>query len=176
MLGNNSCGSTAQWSGTTAANVRRIEVLTYDGERIWVGPTSDEQYAAIVAAGGRRAEIYQRLRALRDHFADEIRGRYPDIPRRISGYNLPDLLAENGFNVARALVGSESTCVTILRAEVDLLPEPTHTALVLAGYDDIAAAADARDAGRRVSVRTSSRGSTTSCSPTSGTAASTRLR
>ncbi|HEY9481759.1 MAG TPA: FAD-linked oxidase C-terminal domain-containing protein [Micromonosporaceae bacterium] len=142
MLGNNSCGSTAQWSGTTAANVRRIEVLTYDGERLWVGPTSDEQYAAIVAAGGRRAEIYERLRALRDHFGDEIRERYPDIPRRISGYNLPDLLPENGFNVARALVGSESTCVTILRAEVDLLPEPMHMALVLAGYRDIAAAAE----------------------------------
>jgi FAD/FMN-containing dehydrogenase/Fe-S oxidoreductase len=142
MLGNNSCGSTAQWSGTTAANVRRIEVLTYDGERFWAGPTSDEEYAAIAAAGGRRAEIYERLRALRDHYADEIRARYPDIPRRISGYNLPDLLPENGFNVARALVGSESTCVTILRAELELLPEPQHSVLVLVGYDDIASAAD----------------------------------
>jgi FAD/FMN-containing dehydrogenase/Fe-S oxidoreductase len=141
MIGNNSCGSTAQWSGTTAANVRRLEVLTYDGVRMWVGPTPDEEYAQIQAAGGRPAEIYRALRELRDKHADEIRARYPDIPRRISGYNLPDLLPENDFNVARALVGSESTCVTILRAELDLLPEPQHVCLVLAGYPDIATAA-----------------------------------
>ncbi|GAB1640198.1 FAD-binding and (Fe-S)-binding domain-containing protein [Krasilnikovia sp. MM14-A1259] len=141
MLGNNSCGATAQWSGTTAANVRRMEILTYDGERMWVGPTSDDAYAAILAAGGRRADIYRRLRDLRDRYADAIRAGYPRIPRRISGYNLPDLLPENGFNVARALIGSESTCVTILRAELSLLPEPTHVCLVLAGYPDIVTAA-----------------------------------
>jgi FAD/FMN-containing dehydrogenase/Fe-S oxidoreductase len=142
MLGNNSCGSTAQWSGTTAANVRRMEVLTHDGVRMWVGPTSDEQYRRILAEGGRRAEIYREVHDLRDRYLAQIRMRYPQIPRRISGYNLPDLLPENGFNLARALVGSESTCVTILRAELTLLPEPTHVALLLAGYDDIAAAAD----------------------------------
>jgi FAD/FMN-containing dehydrogenase/Fe-S oxidoreductase len=142
MVGNNSCGSTAQWSGTTAANVRRLDVLTYDGERFWVGPTTAEDFELIHAEGGRRAEIYGRLRALRDAYADEIRKRYPDIPRRISGYNLPDLLPENGFNLARALVGSESTCVTVLRAELELLPAPAHTVLVLAGYQDIAAAAE----------------------------------
>jgi FAD/FMN-containing dehydrogenase/Fe-S oxidoreductase len=139
MLGNNSCGSTAQWSGTTAGNVRRLEVLTYDGDRMWVGPTDDAQYQAIQRAGGRRAEIYRSLRELADRYAEDIRSRYPEIPRRISGYNLPDLLPENGFNIARALVGSESTCVTILRAELDLLPEPPHLCLMMAGYQDIAA-------------------------------------
>jgi FAD/FMN-containing dehydrogenase/Fe-S oxidoreductase len=142
MLGNNSCGATAQWAGTTAANVRRLEILTYDGVRMWVGPTSDEEYQAVQRAGGRRAEIYRSLRELRDRYADEIRGRYPRIPRRISGYNLPELLPENGFQLARALVGSESTCVLILRAELDLLPEPPHTCLVLAGFPDIATAGD----------------------------------
>ncbi|GIH19902.1 FAD-binding and (Fe-S)-binding domain-containing protein [Rugosimonospora africana] len=142
MLGNNSCGSTAQWSGTTAANVRRMEVLTYDGVRMWVGPTSDEEYQRILDEGGRRAEIYRQVHDLRDAYLGQIRTGYPQLPRRISGYNLPDLLPENGFNLARALVGSESTCVTILRAELDLLPEPTHVALLLAGYDDIASAAD----------------------------------
>jgi FAD/FMN-containing dehydrogenase/Fe-S oxidoreductase len=141
MLGNNSCGATAQWAGTTAANVRRLEVLTYDGVRMWVGPTTDEEFARILAGGGRKAEIYQQVRQLRDRYASLIRHKYPNIPRRVSGYNLPELLTDNGFNLARALVGSESTCVTILRAELTLLPEPTHVAMLLAGYDDIAAAA-----------------------------------
>src|SRR5262249_36623818 len=73
--------------------------------------------SAILAAGGRRAEIYRALDAFRRRYADLIRARYPRIPRRVSGYeNLDELLPEKGFNVARALVGTESTCVTILRA------------------------------------------------------------
>ena len=143
MLGNNSCGATAQAYGKTVDNVVRLEVLTYDGERFWAGPTTDDEYAAIAAGGGRRAEIYQGLRALSDARAEEIRERYPQIPRRVSGYNLDSLLPERGFNVARALVGSESTLVTILHAELQLVPVPAARTLVVLGYPDIASAADA---------------------------------
>ncbi len=143
MLGNNSCGATAQAYGKTVDNVVRLEVLTYEGERFWTGPTSDEEYADIVAAGGQRARIYQELRELSQRYADLIRQRYPQIPRRVSGYNLDSLLPEHGFNVARALVGSESTLVTILRAELRLVPVPAARALVVLGYPDIASAADA---------------------------------
>jgi FAD/FMN-containing dehydrogenase len=143
MLGNNSCGATAQAYGKTVDNVARLEVLTYDGERFWAGPTTDDEYAAIVAAGGRRAEIYQGLRALSDARAEEIRERYPQIPRRVSGYDLDSLLPERSFNVARALVGSESTLVTILHAELQLVPVPAARTLVVLGYPDIASAADA---------------------------------
>jgi FAD/FMN-containing dehydrogenase/Fe-S oxidoreductase len=143
MIGNNSCGSTAQAYGKTGDNVHRLEVLTYDGERLWVGPTSDAEYDAIVAAGGRRAELYRGLRELRDDHLAEIRRRFPDIPRRVSGYNLVDLLPENHFDVARALVGSEGTLVTVLHAELDLVPVPANKAMVVLGYPDIATAGDA---------------------------------
>jgi FAD/FMN-containing dehydrogenase/Fe-S oxidoreductase len=143
MIGNNSCGSTAQWSGSTSDNVRRLEVLTYDGLRMWVGETPDAEYDRILRAGGRAADVYRRLRELRDRYAGPIAARFPDIARRISGYNLPELRADRGFHVARALVGSESTCVTILRAELRLLPEPPYRVVALLGYPDIAAAADA---------------------------------
>src|SRR5690349_11803046 len=140
MVGNNSCGATAQWSGSTAANVERLEVLTYDGTRMWVGATTDEEYQRIQAEGGRRAEIYRALRDLRDRYAEQIDTRFPDIPRRISGYNLPELREDHGFQVARALVGTESTCVTILRIEVKLLQQPDKQVTVILGYPDIAAA------------------------------------
>jgi FAD/FMN-containing dehydrogenase/Fe-S oxidoreductase len=149
MLGNNSCGATAQTYGKAADNIRRIEVVTSDGERFWVGPTDDEDrypdltWDAVMAAGGRRAEIYRELRGLADEYADLIRKRYPDIPRRVSGYNLDSLLPERGFDVAKAIIGSESTCVTILRAELELAPAPKATSLVLLGYSDVATAADA---------------------------------
>ena len=97
----------------------------------------------MLAAGGRPAEIYRALRELRDRTADEVRHRYPDIPRRISGFNLDQLLPENDFHLARALVGSEGTCVTVLRAELQLLPEPAEQPLVLLGFPDVYAAAAA---------------------------------
>lgn len=140
MIGNNSCGSTAQVYGKVADNVRRLEVLTYDGLRMWVGPTTDEEYVAIAREGGRRAEIYRALRELIDDVEPLVRERFPDIPRRVSGYNLDALFAERGFDLARALVGSESTLVTVLHAELELVEPEPGSALVVLGYPDVVAA------------------------------------
>ncbi|MFI1179726.1 FAD-binding and (Fe-S)-binding domain-containing protein [Streptomyces sp. NPDC020799] len=142
MIGNNSCGGSAQAYGKTVDNVRRLEILTYDGVRCWVGPTSDEEFAAVVAAGGRKAELYQGLRDIGSRYMADIRKGFPNIPRRVSGYNLDSLLPEKGFDLARALVGSEGTLVTVLRAELGLVPVPPHEAMVVLGYEDICAAAD----------------------------------
>jgi FAD/FMN-containing dehydrogenase/Fe-S oxidoreductase len=143
MLGNNSCGPHSVMAGRTADNVRELEIATYDGLVLRVGATSPAELAAIIAAGGRRGDIYRRLQLLRDRYAELIRARYPRIPRRVSGYNLDELLPENGFHVARALVGSEGTCVTILEATLELIPWPRARSVVLLGFDDLFHAADA---------------------------------
>ncbi|WP_129840556.1 FAD-binding and (Fe-S)-binding domain-containing protein [Streptomyces sp. RFCAC02] len=142
MIGNNSCGASAQAYGKTVDNVRRLDVLTYGGTRMWVGPTDDARYHEILAAGGEPARLYRGARAIADTYADDIRAGFPDIPRRVSGYNLDSLLPEKGFDLARALVGSESTLVTVLRAELDLVPVEPADALLVLGYPDIFAAAD----------------------------------
>jgi FAD/FMN-containing dehydrogenase/Fe-S oxidoreductase len=142
MIGNNSCGASAQAYGKTVDNVRRLEILTYGGLRCWVGPTSPEEYEALMAAGGRKAELHRGLRELTDRHLADIRTGFPKLPRRVSGYNLDSLLPENGFDVARALVGSEGTLVTVLRAELELVPVPAAEAMVVLGYPDICAAAD----------------------------------
>ncbi|MEV5911214.1 FAD-linked oxidase C-terminal domain-containing protein [Streptomyces chartreusis] len=142
MIGNNSCGSTAQAYGKVVDNLHRLEVLTYDGVRTWVGRTGDGELERLTAAEGRQAELYRGMVALRDRHAELVRERYPDIPRRVSGYNLDSLLPEHGFDVAGLLTGSESTLVTVLHAELELVPVPKHTALVVLGYEDICRAAD----------------------------------
>ena len=142
MIGNNSCGMHAQMAGKTEENVEELEIVTYDGERMTVGPTSDAQLESIIAGGGRRGAIYAALRDLRDKYADAIRSRFPDIPRRVSGFALDQLLPENGFNVARALVGTESTCVTIIEAKVRLVRSPPFRTMVLLGFPDLGSAAD----------------------------------
>jgi len=143
MIGNNSCGATAQRTGKVVDNIAGLEVLLYDGTRFWCGPTGDDEYDQIERRGDRRAEIYRRLRRLRDNYADQIRERYPDIPRRVSGYNLDSLLPEHGFDVAGLLVGSESTLVTVLRAELKLVPVQAERSLVVLGYPSIDKAGDA---------------------------------
>ena len=122
MIGNNSCGATAQRTGKVVDNMARLEVLLYDGTRFWCGATDDEEYVAIERRGDRQARVDRQLRALRDTYADEIRARFPDIPRRVSGYNLDSLLPEHHFDVAGLLVGSEGTLVSVLRAELKLVP------------------------------------------------------
>jgi FAD/FMN-containing dehydrogenase/Fe-S oxidoreductase len=143
MIGNNSCGVHSVMAGKTDDNVLELDVVAGDGTCLTVGRTSDEEFHSIVAAGGRRSEIYLKLRDLAERYARFIRSRYPPIPRRVSGYNLPYLLPENGFDLARALVGSEGTCAFLLEATVRLVWSPPARVLVVLGYPDVFAAADA---------------------------------
>jgi Fe-S oxidoreductase/FAD/FMN-containing dehydrogenase len=130
-------------NGKTVDNIAELEVLTYDGLRMRVGPTGDAELAGIVAAGGRRGDLYRGLAELRDRHAEQVRARFPRIPRRVSGYNLDELLPERGFDVARALVGTESTCALVLEATCQLIDSPPSRVLLVLGYPDIYLAADA---------------------------------
>ena len=142
MIGNNSCGAHSVMAGKTVENIEALEVLTYDGARFWCGPTSEAELEAIIRRGGRQGEIYSALRSLRDRYADLIRAKFPRIKRRVSGYNLDQLLPENGFNVARALVGSEGTCALTLQALTRLVKSPRERVLLVVGFEDIYKAGD----------------------------------
>lgn len=142
MVGNDSCGVHSVYSGRTVHNIEELEILTYDGLRLRVGPTSDETLEATIRGGGRRGQIYAGLKSIRDRYAPFIRAGFPEIPRRVSGYGLDQLLPENGFNVARALVGSEGTLVTVLEATCRLVDNPPGRSLVVLGYPEIHAASD----------------------------------
>ena len=145
-VGNNSCGIhsvQAQLYGPgprMSDCVRSMEVVTYDGERFTVGVGEEQELEKIIAAGGRKGEIYARLRDLRDRYADVIRERMKPVeqlPRRVSGFNLDELLPERGFNVARALVGTESTCATTTEVELMLMPGMYMRTLVIVEYEHL---------------------------------------
>jgi FAD/FMN-containing dehydrogenase/Fe-S oxidoreductase len=143
MIGNNSCGVHALMGGKTVDNIVSLDLLLYDGTRMRVGATSETELEANIAAGGRTGEIYNGLKQIRDTCAQDVRNGFPNIPRRVSGFNLDELLPENGFNVARALVGSEGTCAIILGATLHLVRSPEFRTLVGVGFADIFVAADA---------------------------------
>jgi FAD/FMN-containing dehydrogenase/Fe-S oxidoreductase len=142
MIGNNSCGVHALMGGKTVDNILSLDLLLYDGTRLTVGPTTEAELAAHIAAGGRIGEIYAALKRIRDIYADQVRAKFPRIPRRVSGFNLDELLPENNFNLARALVGSEGTCAVILGATLQLVESPPCRTLVGVGFPDIFLAAD----------------------------------
>jgi FAD/FMN-containing dehydrogenase/Fe-S oxidoreductase len=142
MIGNNSCGVHGLLGGKVADNVESLDIVLYDGTRMTVGRTSQEELEALIRRGGRVGEIYAGLAHIRDRCADCVRERFPRIPRRVSGYNLDELLPENDFNVARALVGSEGTCANIVSATLNLAASPPFRVLTVLGFDDPFIAAD----------------------------------
>lgn len=142
MIGNNSCGTHSLLGGKTVDNVDELKVVLYDGTQLTLGKNSEAEIDTVIRAGGRRGEIYARLFALRDQYAARIRASYPKIPRRVSGYNLDELLPENGFHLAHAIVGTEGTCAVVLEAKLRLIHSPQHRTLVALGFPDVFIAAD----------------------------------
>ncbi|WP_349371198.1 FAD-binding and (Fe-S)-binding domain-containing protein [Salinarimonas sp.] len=143
MIGNNSCGVHSVIGKRTADNVEALDVITARGLRLTVGKTSDADLARIRAEGGPVADLYDNLDAFRKTHERLLREGYPDIPRRVSGFaDLDKLLPEHGFDVAKALVGTEGTCVTILGATLNLIESPPERVLCVLSFPSIYEAAD----------------------------------
>jgi FAD/FMN-containing dehydrogenase/Fe-S oxidoreductase len=131
MIGNNACGSRALGYGRTSDNVVGLDVVTgagtrlrLDGDRLPQGPLDE-------------------LRELVDAHLATIRTELGRFGRQVSGYSLEHLLPERGFDVARALVGSEGTLALVLGATVRLVSDAPFRGLVVLGYPTMADAADA---------------------------------
>ena len=142
MIGNNSCLHSQMTGGRTIHNIEMLTLLLYDGTQMSVGITKDRELEQIIRAGGRRGEIYSRLKKLRDSYAQLNSNRCPGVARRVTGYNLHELLPEKGFHVARALVGSHGTCASVVDATLNLVHCPPERSLLVLGYPEIFQAGD----------------------------------
>ena len=120
MLSNNCGGMNAQYSGIAVHNVEALDVILYDGTSMHLGSMTASDLDEAIARGDRAAAVLRGLRDFRDRYATRIRDRYPRLPRRVSGYNLDELLPrEDGrLYLARTLVGTEGTCATIVEATI----------------------------------------------------------
>ena len=143
MIGNNSCGSHSVAWGRTADTVDSMDVLLYDGTRLSVGATAPAELDSLAQGSGTEGRVYRELRALVADNLALLRTELTTWPRRVSGYGLEHLLPENGFHLARALVGTEGTCATVLDARLNLAEVPRHRVLAVLGFADDIASADA---------------------------------
>jgi FAD/FMN-containing dehydrogenase/Fe-S oxidoreductase len=137
MLGNNSGGSHSIAYGLTVEHVLELTTLLADGTRVVFGTVTADEFAARCRLGGAEGRIYRELAAIRAEFADEIRARYPRHWRRVAGYNLDEAIKDFPLNVARVVVGSEGTLLTVLEAKVRLVRRPRTTALDVIHYRDV---------------------------------------
>jgi FAD/FMN-containing dehydrogenase/Fe-S oxidoreductase len=161
MIANNACGSHSVAWGTTADNLRGLEVLLSDGTRMDlttpfagdtvgrsgsgapVGPVGQDDWArGLAARPGREGEVHRALQAIAARDSLLISRRFSDMSRRISGYALDRLLPARGYDVARFLSGSEGSLAVTLRATVNLVELPAATVLLALGFRDSVAAAD----------------------------------
>ena len=142
MVGNNACGSRSVRWGTTADNVLGLRVALVDGTTIDIGPGWPDPVAGSPVAPAA-ARIEGGLRSLVSDHSEMLRRELAPWSRRVSGYALDWLLPERGFDVAKALVGTEGTCAVVVSATLRLVEVPGARQLVVLGFPDEAAAAEA---------------------------------
>jgi FAD/FMN-containing dehydrogenase/Fe-S oxidoreductase len=152
MMGNNSGGSHSLAYGLTVDHVIEIRALLVDGTEVLFGELTPEEFEAKTRVTGLEGQVYREVAAIRESYADEIRTRYPKQWRRVAGYNLNELLgigvrphsyagggngAPRKLSMARLVVGSEGTLLTILEAKVRLVKRPQATAVDVIHYHDM---------------------------------------
>ena len=146
MLGNNSGGAHSIAYGLTVDHALELHALLADGSRVVFGTLTEEAFRAKGPRPGLEGQIYRELARIRAEYRDEIVARYPAHWRRVSGYNLNELIKDFPLNLARVVVGSEGTLLTILEAKVRLVHRPRQTALEVIHYGDIQEALESSQA------------------------------
>lgn len=137
MIGNNSAGARSLVYGKTVDNVSEVETVLSDGTRVAFGSLNESELSAKLEGEGLEASIYRKTMALADRCRHEIKRRYPDIPRRVSGYNLDELVDSDETNLAKLVVGSEGTLATVVEAKVKLVPIPKAVGLAVLHFDGL---------------------------------------
>ena len=146
MIGNNSGGAHSIAYGLTVEHVIELTALLADGSRAVFGEVTPEVFRQKMQAPGLEGQIYREVARIKEQYADEIRARYPKHWRRVCGYNLDELLKDRPLNMARLVVGSEGTLLTMVEAKVRLVPRPKRTALDVVHYRDIQEALESSQA------------------------------
>ncbi|WP_335999226.1 FAD-binding and (Fe-S)-binding domain-containing protein [Halorientalis halophila] len=143
-IGNNSTGAHSVRYGITDAYTEEVKAVLPDGSMLHAREIvlDSEEYEQIVSRDDREAEIYRTVRAAVEDNQEEIDSRYPELKRRVSGYNLDRLIYENEdgqevINLAKLYVGSEGTLGVIVEAKVGLVTVPEETALALYCFEDL---------------------------------------
>ena len=142
-IGNNSCGSHSILYGKTIDHIIELETVLSNGEPARLGPLTPSQLETRLHGEGLEGDIYRNVREIARENAAEVERRYPNVMRRVGGYNLDQLMDDNDFNLAKMIVGSEGTLAAVTEARVNLEPRPAATALMAVHFSGLIEAMEA---------------------------------
>lgn len=131
MIGNNSCGARSLVYGKTGDHVHSLRCFLPDSTCLDLKPVDR---SAVHALPGREGELAREVLRILEPERERILSRYPRVPRRVSGYNFDSMLEDEQLNLAKLIVGSEGTLVTVVEAELGLVPLPAARSLVLLSF------------------------------------------
>ena len=142
-VGNNTCGAHSVIYGKTLDHIKELDVILSDGTQTHFQTLDARELEAKLKGVGLESDIYRGVRRLAQENVAEISARYPNIMRRVSGYNLDQFLVDDNFNMTKMIVGSEGTLCVVTEVKINLVPRPTMTALSVVHFEDIFGASEA---------------------------------
>ncbi|MGI9301448.1 MAG: FAD-binding and (Fe-S)-binding domain-containing protein, partial [Gammaproteobacteria bacterium] len=142
MTGNNSCGARSIRYGTMRDNIVAVDAWLADGEEMRFAAVRSDLYG--VNASARQQDLMRALLALGEREAGEIQTRFPELQRRVGGYNIDALIAPDSepINLAHVLVGSEGTLAFSKRIQLKLQHVPAAKVLGVCHFPSFFAAMD----------------------------------
>jgi len=142
-IGNNSCGAHSVRYGKTADQVASITAVLADGSLVTFDRKTGDELERILDTPGIEGDLYRGVRDLAHEHAEEIAARYPDIRRRVSGYNLDAFVDSSSMDLCQMVVGSEGTLAIVVEATMRLAPIPPVKGVVALHYPSVVAACHA---------------------------------
>ncbi|WP_068468161.1 FAD-binding and (Fe-S)-binding domain-containing protein [Candidatus Protochlamydia phocaeensis] len=137
MLANNAAGSRSLRYGRMVDHVKEAEVILANGEILLFGALSEEKLKQKMSLKTTEGHIYREIIRIRDTYRDEIEKRFPRIPRRVSGYNLDELIKDEPINIAKLITGSEGTLGIATEITMNIAPKPKSTGMCLLFFQDM---------------------------------------
>ncbi|MCH8842470.1 MAG: FAD-binding protein [SAR324 cluster bacterium] len=145
MAGNNSSGKGSIVYGKTVDHVIEAETVLSDATRATFGPVDAAGLASRQGGDGLLAQIYREVPRIAEAHRDEVERRFPKILRRVSGYNLDEVLKSPTPNLASLLVGSEGTLAVTTALKVKICRVPKAKALMAIHFDDLVGAVEGNE-------------------------------
>src|SRR5919205_1854431 len=143
MVANNSAGMRSIYYGTTADQILSLRCVLASGEIVELEPISRNEAERRSREDGPEARLYKNALEIGERYGDEIKRRYPELIRRVSGYGLDALIDPDTLDLTRLVCGSEGTLAIVTRAEFRLQELPPARALASFEFDSLAASARA---------------------------------
>jgi len=137
LIGNNSAGARSIVYGTTVDHVLELKSVLSNGDVVSFGALEPDELNAKMQGDSLESQVYQKVKSLIDENHQEIIERYPNILRRVAGYNLDEFVNDEPFNLSKLIVGSEGTLATVLEAKLKVVPTPKMTGLEVISFKSL---------------------------------------